>query len=61
MASPALVPTVDDHLPGEQAAETILVRLNSQQSQLWVSDPKALQHIVVKEQDIYELTDMTIQ
>ncbi|KAF7965105.1 hypothetical protein HWV62_45577 [Athelia sp. TMB] len=30
-------------------------------SQLWVSDPKALQYIVVKEQDIYEETDLFIQ
>ncbi|KAF7966090.1 hypothetical protein HWV62_40176 [Athelia sp. TMB] len=29
--------------------------------QLWVSDPTALQYIIVKEQDIYEETDMFIQ
>lgn len=41
--------------------ETTIACLILQETRLWVSDPKALQYIVVKEQDIYEESAVFIQ
>lgn len=44
-----------------QITKKVIACFVLQQARLWVSDPKALQYIVVKEQDVYEETDLFIQ
>ncbi|KZP14942.1 cytochrome P450 [Athelia psychrophila] len=40
--------------------QVVKYRSLGNQARLWVSDPKALQYIVIKEQDVYEETDVFI-
>lgn len=55
----ALLPPVQAHSVLTLAVGPLA--FDSQDEQVYVSDPKALYHIVIKDQDVYEETEYFIQ